>query len=161
MTGLPAITCRRLGAEDLPLLLGAGAVFDHPVRPDQARAFLDDPQHEVVLARAGDVVLAKITATVLLHPDKPPQMFINEVDVDPDWQNRGIGAMLVARMLDIAADRGCAGTWLATEAGNAPARALYRKCGGAETGGVVLYEWPEAGAPSMPSEQDDVPLGPA
>ena len=53
----------------------------------------------------------------------------------------GIGSALVERLLNVARARGCQGIWLATEADNFAARALYRTVGARETGGIVVYDW--------------------
>jgi len=77
---LEGITIRALGPEDLVLLVAVPeGLFDEPVDPVQAAAFLADPMHEIVLALGGDLAVAMATGTVVLHPDKPPSMFVNEV----------------------------------------------------------------------------------
>ncbi|MEO1329479.1 MAG: GNAT family N-acetyltransferase [Pseudomonadota bacterium] len=57
----------------------------------------------------------------------------------PEWAR--LSRALMAEMLAIARAAGCAEAWVATEGDNAPARALYRAAGGAETERIVLYEW--------------------
>lgn len=70
------------------------------------------------------------------HPDKSAQLFISEVGVNAPFRKRGIGAALVN-----ALKAGYDTVWLATEEDNAAARGLYLKTGGAETKGVVVYDW--------------------
>jgi len=132
-----------LGPGDEALLAGAD-VFDNPVDPDQTRAFLADPGHEIVVARQDGVIIGMATGVVLLHPDKPPAFFVNEVGVDEDMRRQGVGLQLVQRLLAIARDRGCQGIWLATEDDNQAARALYRRAEARETGGIVVYDWDDA-----------------
>jgi ribosomal protein S18 acetylase RimI-like enzyme len=93
------------------------------------------------VALAGDLVVAMITGVIHLHPDKPPQFWINEVGVGDDWLRRGIGTRLTRDMLGLADKLGCEYVWLGTEADNDAARALYRKCGGTETEGLLLVDW--------------------
>ena len=81
------------------------------------------------------------SGTVLLHPDKPPAFFVTEVGVACAWQGQGIGTALCRRLIARARGRGCKGIWLATEEENAAARALYRRVGGRETAGIVLFDW--------------------
>jgi ribosomal protein S18 acetylase RimI-like enzyme len=128
------ITFRHLGPDDLPLLLAVReGLFDNPVDPVQAAAFLADPLHEIVLAYAGD-------DTVGLHPDKPPAMFVNEVGVREDWQRCGIGRAVTERLMEVARARGCKGIWLGTEPDNDAALALYRSLGGDEEA-FVGFGW--------------------
>ncbi len=147
-----SITIRHLGPGDLSLLLSGGDdVFDRPVRPDQARAFLDGPGHEIVLALDGANVLGMASGTILLHPDKAPQFPVNELGVAERYRKRGIGTRLMKVLLGVAVARGCDCAWLGTEDDNVAARAVYRRLGGAETAGLVVYEWDDL--------DDGLPLG--
>lgn len=136
------ITFRQLGPDDLDLLLAVrDGLFDHPLRPDQARAFLADAGHEIVLAFAGDEAVGLASGTVLLHPDKAPALLVNEVGVRERWRRRGIGRAVTERLIGIARARGCdAGIWLGTEPDNAAAMALYRAMGSDEEP-LVGFAW--------------------
>jgi aminoglycoside 6'-N-acetyltransferase I len=113
-------------------------LFDGPIDPVQAEAFLNDPGHVIVLAFAGDLAVGMATGTVLLHPDKPPAMFVNEVGVRDAWLRRGIGKAVTEHLFAIARARGCEGIWLGTEHDNSAALALYRSLGGDEVKGVYF-----------------------
>lgn len=130
----------RLTAATAPLLAGA-AVFDGPVRPTSLAAFVADPGHELVFATSGGRVVGFASGTILLHPDKAPSFFVNEVGVEEDVRRQGIGAAVTERLMEIARAAGCEGIWLATEADNTPARALYRRLAARETGDIVVYDW--------------------
>ncbi len=133
------ITLRHLGPDDLDLLLAVHeGLFDSPVDPVLSRAFLDNPLHEIVLAFEGDLAVGLASGTILLHPDKPPAMFVNEVGVRDGWKRRGIGAAIIVRLFEVARARGCRGIWLGTESDNGAALALYRKLGGEEVQGVYF-----------------------
>ena len=136
----PTITYHRLSAENAPLLEGAEA-FDYPVDPAQLTAFVADPGHELVFARIGSRVIGIASGNVLLHPDKAPAFFINEVGVEEDMQRQGIATELTERLLDIARAKGCKGIWLATEEDNTAARSLYAKLKATETRAIVVYDW--------------------
>ena len=74
-----AIMFRRLGPSDLDILLSVrDGLFDNPIDAPQAEAFLSDPLHELILAFDGPEAVGMASGTVLLHPDKPPALFINE-----------------------------------------------------------------------------------
>ena len=122
------------------MLVGAD-VFDNPVDPEQCAGFIADAGHMMVFATLADRVVGMASGTVLRHPDKQPALFVNEVGVDEELRNQGIGAALTQRLLDLARAQGCKGIWLATEGDNAPARALYRKLGARETQEIVVYDW--------------------
>jgi len=128
-----AVTIRHLGPDDLALLMAVKeGLFDRPVDPVQARAFLGDPNSEIVLAFDGGEAVGLVSGSVLLHPDKPPAMFINEVGTRESHQGRQIAVRLMQAMFEIARARDCVGIWLGTEPDNIPALGLYRKLGGQE-----------------------------
>lgn len=136
------ITLRHLGPDDLELVLNIKeGLFDGPVRPEQAAAFLAEPLHDMVVAMDGVVVVGMASGQVSLHPDKLPAYFIGEVGVRDAYQRRGIATRLCLALKDIAEARNCNGVWVPTEDENAPARALYRSLNGRETTGVVVYDW--------------------
>lgn len=116
-------------------------VFDGPVHSDQLARFVDDPGHALVFALWQGAVVGFASGAVLLHPDKRPTFFVNEVGVRPSMQRRGIATQMCTRLFEIARDLGCHGVWLATEADNVAARALYRTLRARETTGVVVYDW--------------------
>ena len=132
-----------LGPDDSAILDNvAEDVFDFDVRADSVSAFLIDPNSLLAGALDGDTVVGMTSALLYVHPDKPRQMFINEVGVAGPWRRRGIGRALVARMLDEARSRGCTEAWIATETSNVAARALYAAAGGIEDEErAVVYTW--------------------
>jgi len=136
------ITLRMLGPDDFDLLMAVPeGLFDHTIRPNQARVFLDDPLHELVLAFDGGLAVGMASGQIMLHPDKPPAFFVAEVGVREDYQRRGIATQLCDALLKLARDRGCQGIWLATETDNVAARTLYGALGARETEGIVVYDW--------------------
>ena len=141
---MAGIEIRRLGPDDAARLgRVAEGVFDHPVRADRTAAFLACPSHLMVVALADGLVVGMGSAVVYLHPDKPPQMWINEIGTGDAWRRRGIATRVLRALLAEATARGCDYAWLGTEEDNASARALYRRAGAREVPGLVLYEWGE------------------
>jgi hypothetical protein len=75
---------KTLTIEDLPLLMNAAQdVFDNPVDESFAREFLSDPRHHLVAAVVEDRVVGFASAVHYIHPDKPPELWIDEVGVAP------------------------------------------------------------------------------
>ena len=78
------ITIKFLSANDVAVFdRVAEDVFDYPVRLDLAAEFLHDPRHHIAVALDGGVVVGMASAVHYVHPDKPAQLFINEVGVAP------------------------------------------------------------------------------
>ena len=110
----------------------APEVLDGEVWPAYVRAFLDDPHSHLAGAIEDGVVVGMASGLVHGHPDKPWQLFVNEVGVAPSHQRRGLGSALVRCLLERGREVGCREAWVATEEDNAPARGLYLATGGRE-----------------------------
>ena len=138
------ITIRLLGPDDVGVLDRVRpGTFDNDVDPVEAWAFLATGVNVLVVALSQGEVVGFASGTVLMHPDKRRGFFVNEVSVHEDLRRQGIGRRLMTRIMDVARDRACGDIWVATEGDNAPARALYRALGGAETTGIAMYDWPD------------------
>lgn len=136
-----AAEIRRLGPEDAHVLAHvADGVFDEPIRPDLTAEFLADRRHHIIVALDEGIVVGMITAVDYIHPDKPLQLWINEVGVAPAHQRRGIGRALMQAMLEHGRALGCSEAWLGTEHDNAAARALYVATG-SEAEPFLLYSF--------------------
>lgn len=124
---------RILGAQDTALIENVTpGLFDHAVRGDQLRAFLASPLHVLAAAVAEGDLLSFASGTVLLHPDKLPGFFINEVGTRESHRRQGLARAVTEALIAEARAMGCDGIWLGTEPDNAPALALYRAMGGEE-----------------------------
>jgi len=124
------------------LAAGADGLFDKPLRPESLAAFLDDPNHLLWYAVVARRPVGFASGSILLHPDKKPQMFINEVGVDAAYRRRGIGRDLVARLVEAARARGCDYAWLGTETDNEGGNACFGSVPAVVNAGpFVLYEW--------------------
>lgn len=108
-------------------------VFDDPIVPAAARAFVDDPRHHLAVAIDDGVVVGFVSAVHYLHPDKArPELWINEVGVAETHQGRGLAKRLMAAVLEAGRGLGCSVAWVLTERDNAPAMRLYASAGGVE-----------------------------
>jgi len=127
---------RLLGPGD-DAVLGAVAaeVFDRPVRPELVAEFLASPNHHIAVALDNGVVVGMASALHYVHPDKPAQMWINEVGVVPGHRGRGLGRRLLDALLEAARGLGCREAWVLTERDNAGAIRLYAAAGGREPAG--------------------------
>jgi aminoglycoside 6'-N-acetyltransferase I len=128
----------------------AADVFDEPVRSAEVSQFLADPRHHIVLAVDDDMIVGFASAVHYLHPDKPAELWINEVGVSPAYQGRGVGRRVLERMLEHGASLGCRSGWVLTESDNDAANGLYRACAGElAQGDQVMYEFAlDAGRPN-------------
>ena len=127
------IPIRLLGRHDGGVLARcAPDVFDEPIDSRLLEEFLADERHHLAVAVDDDWVVGMASAVHYVHPDKRPQMFINEVGVAPYYRRRGLARRLVQALMDEAKRLGCSEAWVLADASNEPARALYRTVGGEE-----------------------------
>ena len=131
MSASPSI--HLLGPDDVAILSNvAPDVFDNPIDADWTAEFLTDPRHHMVVAMLDGQVVGMASAVHYLHPDKEPELWINEVSVAPAYQRRGIGKQLMQALLAHGRTLGCREAWLGTELDNTAARRLYAAVGGKE-----------------------------
>jgi GNAT superfamily N-acetyltransferase len=103
----------------------AEGVFDNPVDTRWSREFLNDARHHLAVALDDGWVVGMASAVHYVHPDKAPQLFINEVAVAPTHQSRGIGRQLLAALLSLGRTLECTEAWVGTDETNTHARRLY------------------------------------
>jgi aminoglycoside 6'-N-acetyltransferase I len=104
-------------------------VFDHAIQPALLDAFLANPANHLVVAIVDGEVIGMASGIAYVHPDKPLQLFVNEVGVSSRFHRRGIGTRLVNALLERGKKLGCQEAWVATEIDNDAARALYGSLG--------------------------------
>ncbi len=117
-------------------------VFDEELKPAQLARFIGDARHVMFLAIVDDRVVGMVSGVEYFHPDKEPQLWINEVGVAPTHQQRGIGRALTARMIEEARVRGCSYAWLGTMQDNLTAQRCFSNVPGASVAQpFLLYDW--------------------
>jgi ribosomal protein S18 acetylase RimI-like enzyme len=130
---IPAMTLeyRMLRAGDTAVLdRVADDVFDGEVQPALAREFLDDPRHHLAVAIDDGVVVGFASGVHYVHPDKPAELWINEVGVAPTHLRRGLAQSLLRLLLDAGRALGCTQAWVLTDRDNTAAMRLYASVGG-------------------------------
>lgn len=136
----------RLLAEDDRHVLDdvAAGVFDGPVVAALRDEVLQDPRHHLVVAlESGGRVVGMASGVHYLHPDKLPEMFVNEVGVAVAYRRQGIARLLLDALLARARELGCATAWVIAAEDAAAAAALYRSAGAIAQGERrVQFEFP-------------------
>jgi GNAT superfamily N-acetyltransferase len=127
----------------------APGVFDNPVDPRRAAEFLADPRHHMVVALLDGEVVGMASGVHYVHPDKAPELWVNEVGVAPQHQGRGVGRNLLAALFARGRELGCSEAWVGTEHGNIAARRLYAAVGGMEQ--PMVYITFDLAEPSGPA----------
>jgi ribosomal protein S18 acetylase RimI-like enzyme len=121
----------RLQASDVPRLLAARELYDHPPSPPAARAYLADERNVFFLAEEGERPVGFLRGTSLgqVHTERP-QMFLYEIGVSAGYRRGGVGRALVKALLDHCRLHGFEEVFVFTDPANQAAVALYRGTGG-------------------------------
>ena len=105
-------------------------VFDNALEPRLVAEFLGDGRHHLAVALEQGQVVGFASAVHYVHPDKPPELWINEVGVAPSHQGLGIGKAVIRTLLEHGKRLGCREAWVLTERSNQAAMRLYASTGG-------------------------------
>ena len=121
-------TVRRMYASNEALFQRvAPEVFDEPVDPKRLHDYLRSPGHMMVLAFEGDLVVGQCAAVLHRHPDKPTELYVDEVGTASTHRRMGIARLMMDELFAWGRELGCVEAWLGTETDNEPAKALYRR----------------------------------
>ena len=113
-------------------LLGASedGVFDRDVQLELSSEFLSDPRHHIAVAIEDSTIVGIASAVNYIHPDKPDELWINEVAVAKAYRRKGIAGALLKLLFQCGKEIGCTEAWVLTDESNIPANRLYSKLGG-------------------------------
>jgi len=107
-------------------------VFDNPINPELTREFLEDHRHHIAVAIDGGLVVGFASGVHYIHPDKPPELWINEVGLAGTHRCRGLGKAVLMALFEVGRAHRCTKAWVLTHRTNVAAMALYSSLGGTE-----------------------------
>lgn len=135
------IEIRLLSSDDFDLVQSAEGLFDYQPMPQQSKAFLASERDFIWFALEAGVPIGFVSASVILHPDKLPHLFVNELATREDRRRRGIARVLMQAVVDFGRSNAFWPIWLAAEGDDQPATAFYRSLEGVDERDVVVFEW--------------------
>ncbi|MEX0342658.1 MAG: GNAT family N-acetyltransferase [Erythrobacter sp.] len=136
-----ALVIRLLGPDDHALVSAAADIFDNRPIAEQTRDFLASDRDFLWLALLDGQPVGFVSATSILHPDKTPHLFINELETREGFRRRGIATRMMRAVRRHAKANGLWPVWLAAEGDDAQAIAFYRSLKDMEERGAVVFEW--------------------
>ena len=110
----------------------AAGVFDNPIDPELTAEFLADHRHHIAVAIDDGLVVGFASAVHYIHPDKLPQLWVNEVALAPTYRRRGLGRAVLKALLELGRALNSTEAWVLTNRNNLSAIALYLSAGGTE-----------------------------
>ena len=102
---------------------------------------LGNERHVFCIASLDGQFSGMASAFVMPKPDGNVWLYIDEVDVCADKQQKGVGKALMKFLLNYAKEHGCDEVWLGTEKDNVAANALYTSLEPAEVEDFVGYTY--------------------
>ena len=137
-----SLDVRLLGTHEAHVLdKVAEDVFDNAIDARWCAEFFADPRHHLVVALEGDLVVGMASGVHYVHPDKAPDLWINEVGVAPTHHGQGIGRRLVTTLVEHGRSLGCNEAWVLTSPTNEPAKRMYRAAGAVADELSVMYTY--------------------
>jgi aminoglycoside 6'-N-acetyltransferase I len=134
------IEIKILGPDDKSALANvAPGVFDNQIHDRWSSEFLNDPRHHLSVAIEQGTIVGFASAVHYVHPDKQPELWINEIGVAATHRNIGLGKKLLRALFEVGRGLGCREAWVLTDRSNLPAIRLYASVGGVEPPGDVVF----------------------
>ena len=125
-------------------LLGnvAPGVFDHTIDSLRLSSYLGNSANWMCIALHDGLVVGMCMAVVHLHPDKPTELFLDEIGTGDDWRRMGVARKLMEQLFKRADSEGIEEIWLGTETDNVAANGLYQKFKHEREDAVIYYfDW--------------------
>ncbi|MEA1977358.1 MAG: GNAT family N-acetyltransferase [Chloroflexota bacterium] len=101
------MTYKLLSAGDEKLLEASErGLFDGEIQPELGSQFLSDPRHHIAVAIEGATIVGFASAVRYIHPDKPDELWINEVAVVKAYRQKGIADALLKLLSNVGGSLG-------------------------------------------------------
>jgi len=132
-----------IDAENSHLLQNVAAgVFDEAIDPARLAAYLANPANLLCIAMSGGQAVGMVMCVIHLHPDKPTELYLDEIGTGDDWRRQGIARALMLKVFERADDEDIEEIWLGTEPDNTPAIGLYESFGVKPEKALIYYlDW--------------------
>lgn len=107
------------------------------------REFVEKPDNVLLVAYLGDKVAGVCLASKNYAPYKNNEcwLFIDEVDVSPNFRKQGIATKMMGKLFEIGAEMGLKEAWVGTEPDNDAANHLYKSLKPSEIEKCIGYTY--------------------
>ena len=136
------VTVRRVGPDDVALFAQiAPDVYDQPIDPARLARYLQTSGHILVVAMMDATIVGQCAAVVHVHPDKTPELYVDEVGTASTHRRQGIARLMMDELFAWGRELGCTEAWLGTETDNEAAKGLYRRFQPSEDQTIQYFEF--------------------
>lgn len=120
----------------------APGTFDHAIDPARLERYLANPMNWMCVAMKDDLVVSMCMCVIHDHPDKPTELFLDEIGTGDDWRRQGAARLLMKKVFERADAEGIEEIWLGTEPDNDAANGLYQSFKHKREDAVIYYfDW--------------------
>lgn len=107
------------------------------------REFVEKSDNILLIACIGDKVAGVCLASKNYAPykDNESWLYIDEVDVSPEFRRQGVGKAMMNTLLEIGAEMGLDEAWVGTEPDNKAANHLYKSLNPSEIEPSIGYTY--------------------
>jgi ribosomal protein S18 acetylase RimI-like enzyme len=107
------------------------------------KEFVEKSDNVLLVAYFGDKVAGVSLASKNYAPykDNESWLYIDEVDVSPEFRRQGIGKMMMEKLFEIGQKMGLDEAWVGTEPDNDPANHLYKSLSPSEMENFIGYTY--------------------
>jgi ribosomal protein S18 acetylase RimI-like enzyme len=135
------IDIRRLRPDNIAVLETiAEEVFDGAIDPRRLATYLAFPGHLMVVAMMEARVVGQVAGYVHHHPDRPSELYIDNLGVTPSHRRRGVANRLLDEIQAWGKELSCHDAWIVTHPDNLPAHATYASRG-AVAEPIVMFSY--------------------
>lgn len=104
-------------------------VFDFEIDPTRLEKYLLAAGQFMFVAVAKSLVVGQLRGAIILHPDKRPDLYIENLGVSPAWKRQGIATRLLETTLAFGREQECEFAYVTTELDNEEGVAFYKAFG--------------------------------
>lgn len=120
----------------------AVGTFDHAIDPERLERYLAGSANWMAVAVHEGLVVGMLMVVIHDHPDKPTELFLDEIGTGDDWRRKGIANTLMLKLFERADAEGIEEIWLGTEPDNDAANGLYQRFKHEREDAVIYYfDW--------------------
>lgn len=114
-------------------------IFDEKIDFERLAVYLKELNHIMIVAVSENVVVGQVLGVIHRHPDKPTELYIDDLAVSEKLRRKGIATQMLEKVISIGTKQGCEEIWVATEPDNEPAIEFYKSLNLAKRT-VVVFE---------------------
>jgi ribosomal protein S18 acetylase RimI-like enzyme len=103
--------------------------FDKPIDVARASRCVASADAILVVALSDGLVVGQCLAAIHRHPDKPTELYIDDLAVSEELHRQGVGRQLMEAAMRYGRAEGAETVWVATEPENEVANDFYRALG--------------------------------